>query len=234
MRVLAFDTALFSCSVACIDQDRDICIQRSLAMPRGQAEHLVPMISDLLDEAGIQKGDLNLIATTVGPGAFTGLRIGLSTAQGLALSLGIPICGVTTTDALADDFFKDHSLDKQQKLFAVLETKRKDYYVQVYSHDGRSFLDATSLSPDNLKDHLANSDSIVIGDCTERIRSEFPDITFQSFENYNVLNPATLAELSIQRYKDHPQDCILENLQPVYLRKPDVSEPKRQTRTLSD
>jgi tRNA threonylcarbamoyladenosine biosynthesis protein TsaB len=100
MRILAMDTATSSCSVA-LWCDETIVAARREVMSRGQAEALVPMIGDVLAEAKVTASDLDLLAVTVGPGAFTGLRIGLATARGMGLAAHVPCLGLTTTEVIA-------------------------------------------------------------------------------------------------------------------------------------
>ena len=98
LRILALDAATTACSAA-LWVDGKIVARRFQAMNRGQAEALLPMVAEVLAEAQMTKPDL--IAVTVGPGAFTGIRIGLAAARGLGLAWNIPVAGISTTLALA-------------------------------------------------------------------------------------------------------------------------------------
>ncbi|MGZ8364529.1 MAG: tRNA (adenosine(37)-N6)-threonylcarbamoyltransferase complex dimerization subunit type 1 TsaB, partial [Caulobacteraceae bacterium] len=97
--VLGLDTALTACSVAVIDGDA-VLASRSEPMTRGHQERLAPMVAEVMAEAGIAFDALDRIGVTIGPGGFTGLRVGLAFAKGLALALDIPCVGVTTLAAL--------------------------------------------------------------------------------------------------------------------------------------
>jgi tRNA threonylcarbamoyladenosine biosynthesis protein TsaB len=100
MLVLAIDTALSACSVALV-KDGQTMASRIEPMARGQAERLAPMVRDIMAEYGLAFRQIDRVAVTRGPGAFTGLRIGLAFARGLALALGRPCVGITTLEVLA-------------------------------------------------------------------------------------------------------------------------------------
>lgn len=97
--ILAFDTSAAHCAAALFCDGRVIATHVD-DMARGQAEHLMPMLEDFLDRKGKSWSDLTRIAVGIGPGNFTGIRISVSAARGLALGLGIPAVGVSTLDAL--------------------------------------------------------------------------------------------------------------------------------------
>ncbi len=134
MRLLAIDTALNACSVAVLDDTRDgegIC-SASDQMGRGHAERLMTMIGEVLADSELCFADLDRIVATVGPGSFTGVRVGLSTARGLGLVLDKPVVGVTTLAALADEALRTTSLP----VAAVIDARRGEVYHQVFCEDG--------------------------------------------------------------------------------------------------
>lgn len=100
MLVLALETATDVCSVALVEDDAAL-VSLTLRRPRQHAEQLVPLVQDALRYAGATLGDLAGIAVSQGPGSYTGLRIGVSTAKGLAAASGVPLVGVPTLEALA-------------------------------------------------------------------------------------------------------------------------------------
>lgn len=101
MRILALDAALARCSAAIVIDDALIAARQSDAT-RGHAALLPVMANDVLAEAALSATQLDLVAVTVGPGSFTGIRAGLALAHGIALAAGIPVVGVTVGEALAD------------------------------------------------------------------------------------------------------------------------------------
>jgi len=125
MRILAIDVSVSGCSVAFLDMATNLSSVKRLETDRGQAEHLVPMIDETIRSANTTLKDLDAIAVTRGPGSFTGVRIGLSTAKTLGLALDIPVFGFSTLDVIA----RKHASDTET-LF-LIDTKRDDFYGQV-------------------------------------------------------------------------------------------------------
>lgn len=99
---LGFETSAAQCAAALLRGDA-VLAHLSEEMTKGQAERLFPMLEDLLGQAGLAWRDLEVIGVGIGPGNFTGIRIAVAAARGLALSLGIPAVGVTATEAAALD-----------------------------------------------------------------------------------------------------------------------------------
>ena len=124
--MLAFDTSAAHCAAALLLPDR--VILRHEPMEKGQAERLVPLLEEVLAEAGIGWADLKAIAVGTGPGNFTGVRISVAAARGLALGLGIPAVGVTRLEALA------HGLSRPLRV--IEDARRGEVYVQDFQEDG--------------------------------------------------------------------------------------------------
>jgi tRNA threonylcarbamoyladenosine biosynthesis protein TsaB len=123
--LLAIDTCLGACSAAILADDQ-LRAQVSEPMTRGHQERLAPAVRDLMAAAKISFGELDRIGVTVGPGSFTGLRVGLAFAKGLALALGRPCIGVGTLEALAA------AADAKGRTAAVIDAGRGCVYVQVF------------------------------------------------------------------------------------------------------
>ncbi|MGB4106276.1 MAG: tRNA (adenosine(37)-N6)-threonylcarbamoyltransferase complex dimerization subunit type 1 TsaB [Alphaproteobacteria bacterium] len=143
--ILALDTALNHCSAA-VRTDGGI-FSESKAMVQGHAEVLLPMAERVLAEAGIDYADLDAIAVTTGPGAFTGLRIGLSTARALALALDVPLFGITTTQLLALQSVRDNP----KPVAVMLDTKRGDFYFQTFDAEGKALAAAAVMAGDEIR-----------------------------------------------------------------------------------
>ncbi|MGB1028034.1 MAG: tRNA (adenosine(37)-N6)-threonylcarbamoyltransferase complex dimerization subunit type 1 TsaB, partial [Rhodospirillaceae bacterium] len=99
--LLVLDAALAACGVAVLSDPETVLAHQLVPMARGQGEALVPLAQDCIAEAGLRPQDLTAIAVTIGPGSFTGIRVGISAAKGFAVALDLPVLGIRVTDALA-------------------------------------------------------------------------------------------------------------------------------------
>lgn len=125
MRILALDSALAQCAAAIV-VDAQTAAQRQQPAARGQASLLPVMAEAVLGEAGMVAAQLDLVAVTVGPGSFTGIRAGLALAHGIGLAAGVPVIGVTVGEALAD---------------ALPQLGQRELWSAVDSRRGRVFLE---------------------------------------------------------------------------------------------
>jgi len=144
MRVLAIDTALEACSAAVLDTEQAaIAAHESLAMLRGHAEALMPMIARVLNRAGLKFAALDRIAVTTGPGSFTGLRVGIAAARGIALAAGKPAVGLSTLAAYAAPLI---AADDTLPVVSAIDARHDHVYLQVFGPGGRTIV-APRLAP---------------------------------------------------------------------------------------
>ncbi len=138
MRVLAIDCALDACAAAVFDSDAgSIIASETRIMARGHAEALMPLIARVMDEAGTEFRDLGRIAVTVGPGSFTGLRVGISAARGIALAARKPAIGLTTLAGLAAPLIAE---DDTTPVVAAVDARHDHVYMQIFGPGGRTLL----------------------------------------------------------------------------------------------
>ena len=219
--ILALDTAMGGCTAAVVAEGHHGV--RSETMPRGQAEHLVPFAQEAMEQGGVGYDDLDAVLCTVGPGAFTGLRIGLSTARAYGLSLEIPVFGITTTQVLALAFS-----EKEGKPCAtIIETKRCDFYIQFFDKNGGAISEAQALERSDIK---VPEDCVLIGDGVARFL-EAGGLENEADATKYVLPDMLLAAKRLQA-GGVTGDIFKKEAQPVYLRGADVSEPKTPPRKL--
>jgi len=137
MLVLGLDTCLNSCSVAALDGARVLASRREV-MARGHQERLAPMAREVVAEAGREWADFDRIAVTVGPGSFTGLRVGVAFAKGLASALDRPAVGIGALEALA--------AEAEGLVAAVIDARRDQLYLQIFE-DGAPLMAPDVLAP---------------------------------------------------------------------------------------
>src|SRR5665811_2537931 len=138
MLILAIDTALDACAAGVLDTEAGKLIaQESQAMKRGHAEALMPLIARVIQESGTTFAALDRIAVTTGPGSFTGLRVGLSAARGIALAAGKPVVGLTTLTAYAAPVVSQNA---GQPVISAIDARHDHVYFQVVSGDGSSLI----------------------------------------------------------------------------------------------
>jgi tRNA threonylcarbamoyladenosine biosynthesis protein TsaB len=138
MLILAIDTALDACAAGILDTEAgQLIAQESQAMKRGHAEALMPLIARVIAASGVGFSSLDRIAVTTGPGSFTGLRVGLSAARGIALAAGKPVVGLTTLSAYAAPVV---SRNAGPPVISAIDARHDQVYFQVVSGDGRPLI----------------------------------------------------------------------------------------------
>ena len=144
MILLALDTAGVDCAVAIYDSESDVVLAEvSETIGKGHAERLMTLVDAALDQAGKSLADLGRIAVTIGPGSFTGIRVGVAAARGFALALGIEAVGVTTLSVLAAAHRQSGAAGN---VVAVMDAKRGEVYAQVFGPDGAALTEPAELA----------------------------------------------------------------------------------------
>ena len=162
MITLAFDTCLDACSVALFGGGSgETLAHRHVPMSRGHAEALPVLIGDVTKEAGLQPHDIGQVAITRGPGTFTGVRIGVSAARGLAISGSIPIIAISSLEALAACAMAKGP--PAASVAALIDARRGEVYAAVYSSRCVETLGPCVLPADGLDEALPEGELIVIG-----------------------------------------------------------------------
>jgi tRNA threonylcarbamoyladenosine biosynthesis protein TsaB len=219
INILALDTATNTCSVALWSEGRVIAAL-SENMERGQAEALAPMISAVMIEARQiipeEFSALHAIAVTIGPGAFTGVRIGLATAKALALPRQLPVIGLTTFEAIGCDVDQMH-----QPLLLAIETKREDFYVQMFDNAGAAAMEPVALTANEIRPLLPSEPFMVAGDGADRLISllSAPGHDLSIVKVQATLDAKNFVALAAKRY----QQGNVGRLSPLYLRAPSVT-----------
>ena len=222
-RILALDAAGSACSAA-VWAEAGVVARRFEVMRRGQSERLVPMIQDVMSEAGFDFAALDAIAVTLGPGGFTGVRIGLATARGLALACGLPVLGLSsflTVAAAVPD------VERQDRRLAVmLDAKRSDLYLQVFGSDLVPLAEPSCVAPADLAARLPAGRLVLAGDAVAQGLAGLGGARNEQFlisAAPEQADAAILAGLAADLPLPDPEAPWPR---PLYLRPPDVTLPE--------
>lgn len=209
--LLAFDTATPAVTVALHDGERVVC-ERTVVDAMRHGELLAPGIAAVLEEAGVVRQDLTAIAVGVGPGPFTGLRVGLVTARTLGAVLEIPVYGVCTLDVLAVE-----AVDQGRvagPFHVATDARRKEVYWASYDADAHRLGGAEVVRPAD----VATSGAVV-----GRGAVLYPDV-FPDGRQPEHPSAAVLARVVVEERAE------LHDPEPMYLRRPDTAEPRERKR----
>ena len=208
MIALGFDTCLSACSVAVVDGERVLACAREV-MARGHQERLAPMAQQVMAKAGLTFGQLDRIGVTVGPGSFTGLRVGIAFAKGLALSLDRPTVGIGTLEALA--------AHAKGLVFPAIDARRGQLYLQAFE-DGRALMAPDALTAEAAAARIAELSMgrpfTLTGSGAALLTDLSPAATLLPAEGADARDVARLTVL-----RDPAP------LKPLYLRAPDAKLP---------
>ncbi|SLN19515.1 tRNA (adenosine(37)-N6)-threonylcarbamoyltransferase complex dimerization subunit type 1 TsaB [Oceanibacterium hippocampi] len=218
MKILALDTALGACSVAIVEDGR-VLAHRTRLGARGQAEALMPMVEAVRADAGLAFAALDRLAVTVGPGSFTGLRIGLAAARGLALATGLPLVGVTTLRAIERAARADRN--DPRPLVVALDARRGEIYLQSFDANGRPLGDALAIAPRRAAALLPDGQVLAAGSGAALLAAAHGALAITCLDG--ILEPDARW---VARYAASlPPPRTGEVPAPLYLRAPDAKLP---------
>jgi len=216
--LLAIDTSANLCAAALYDCDsHSVIAEKSEDIGRGHAERLMGLLAELLDEAGLAYRDLNQIAVTSGPGSFTGIRVGLATARGLALGLGLKVIGINVLEAIA---FQHNSAPNDTPIVVALDAKRREVFLQIFSPSSEQLSKPLAVPIEQIGKiipkqpiRIAGSASNVVAEQISRLANP-PEIEICS--NQNTASIADIANLAARLKPDANRPV------PLYLRSADA------------
>jgi tRNA threonylcarbamoyl adenosine modification protein YeaZ len=199
------------------DRTAETLASRTEVATNRHGELLAPMIEAVLRDAGSTPGDLAAVGVGLGPGPFTGLRVGIMTAAAMGDALGIPVYGVCSLDVIAAGFARNG------RRFAVLtDARRKQVYWSAYDEIGRRVEGPDVATPIEVSERLAGRVTHVTGAGALAYRDQFR--TFAVVETDGFPDAAVLAGCVAGKVIDHAPG---DTLTPLYLRRPDATPPGR-------
>jgi tRNA threonylcarbamoyl adenosine modification protein YeaZ len=210
MIVLAIDTAGVDCSAALYDSAAGkVLSDVTETIGKGHAERLMAVIDEALAAANLPLKAVERVAVVIGPGSFTGIRVGVAAARGLGLALGIESVGVTTLEALAVKFLGEHP---GHPVVVAMDAKRNEVYTQAFSATGDALSQPAALSPEDASDLAKSLSAAMTGSWVEHSLGK----AVADHEGRDRFDIAVVARIAAEK----PVDA--QRPKPLYLRGPDA------------
>jgi len=214
-RLILIETAASMLSTAIVEDGRIICSLES-DEPRSQAAMTAPFIKQMLDQAGLKARDCDAVCVSKGPGSYTGLRVGVSTAKGIAFGAGIPLIGIGTLDILAQQGLEAlrNGLGSESApadvdfIVPLIDARRMEVYTAVYDGSGKRL---TEIAPRIIDSHsfeaeIGPSASVLyIGDAADKCREPLAreGASFlQTFPKATAMAPLATAAYNAKQFED--------------------------------
>jgi tRNA threonylcarbamoyladenosine biosynthesis protein TsaB len=216
MRVLAIDTALGACSAALVETDDEAGHANvvSIPMARGHAEALMPAVAHVLSRGG-GPGAVERVAVTVGPGSFTGLRVGLACARAVGLATGLPVVGVTTLSALVAPLLD--AGDGATPVAAAIDARRGRVFFQSFGGDGRARVSARLIEARDAARAIGGGPALVIGSGAALVAAAAEDASIRTAAaSHDAPDPVWVARLGAASDPDRSPP------RPLYLKAADA------------
>jgi len=220
-RLLAFDCSGAACSAA-VWRDGAVRSQVFVEMERGQAEHILPQIARVMDEARLSFDELEAIATIVGPGSFTGLRIGLAAARGVALASGKKLIALDAFEA----FLAAIPIDCATGLpiLVAVDSRRGPVFAQLFGPDRQKIGEPAQVERDALLAFVPDGPVAIAGD-GQAAFAALNQARFMMLTDHFRIRAAAVARAAALL---GPDGLDRLPLSPLYLRPPDVTMPKQR------
>ena len=222
VRILSIETSTANCSVA-VHLDGALISLSELAVAGAHAERLMLLVEEVVKEANVGFQDLDAIAVSGGPGSYTGLRIGVSTAKGLAFGLNKPLIGVDTLQALASAV----ELKEGELVIPVLDARRMEIFREIFDWKLNSVvkLDTEVLSHDSFQNFLGGHRVYFLGDAVGKVESiiKHDHANFVSGLSFSAQHMGGLAFSKFQK----GQFADLAYFVPNYLKEFKALHPKK-------
>lgn len=195
--ILSIETATSVCSVAIHDSGRLISLCETNEQS-AHAEQLMLLVEESLKKAGIESGQLDAIAVSEGPGSYTGLRIGVSTAKGLAFGLDKPLISINTLQSLASAI----SVKKGELIIPVLDARRMEIYREVFDWklNSVSKLAAEILGDGVFENFLENRRVYFLGDAVQKVKSVVSSEN-ATFNSEIVFSASHMGNLALEKFR---------------------------------
>lgn len=223
--ILSIETSTEICSVALSDEGKTLCSLEYRGAPQ-HASRLTPMINDLMEGASLTFRDLDAVAVSAGPGSYTGLRIGASTAKGIAYAANIKLIAVPTLSIMAHAIFE---ADKECRLACpMIDARRMEVYTTIIGRDGQiiSPTEALIVDQNSFGTELAHNDITFGGNGSVKCKEVITSPRAKFIDNIVPL-ASDMSQLAYERLKDGRTEN-LAYFEPFYLKEFIATTPKNK------
>lgn len=221
MKILAMDTSSCNATVAVCDENK-ILGEYTVSNDRAHSQIIMPMLEDLLKHCALTVNDIDVFAVALGPGSFTGLRIGIAAMKTLAQALSKPIIGVSSLDLTASSFFASDKV-----ICPIFDARRNDVYNALYLN-GNKFISERVVDFDELLIELDGKDVIFAGDALIKYKDKILSFDKPNWHiapcSLSMQRASALAAVALDRAAKQDFDDLYD-LSPIYLR---LSQAERE------
>jgi len=214
MKILSMDTSSVNATVAVCD-DNKILGEYTIGNERAHSQIIMPMLEDMLKRSNLSIKDIDIFAVALGPGSFTGLRIGVAAMKTLALSLNKKIIGVSSLDSVAENFpWQD------KYICPIFDARRNDVYNAIY-YNGKKITNDRICDFDEILIEMAHKEVVFAGDALSKYKERI-----LSFNNpkwliapvhLSMQRASALCHIALERAKNDDFDTV-DGLNPIYIR----------------
>lgn len=208
MNILAIDTCHSEFSVAIL-QDGKILKDITCNEPGKHAEKLLVIIEKILHATSLTYNKIDRLAVSIGPGSFTGVRIGLAAVKGINLATKIPIIGITTLEAVAEQS------DSIATKLVCLDARRDQIYAQIFSNNFEALSEALLLTYENISQMEPKEPYTIIGDGSDKVIAYLQNKQFNVISHTAKANAASVAKVAFRKAA-----LAIQPVKPLYLRSP--------------
>lgn len=219
MKVLGIDTSTKVATIAVIDEE-EVIGEYSLSKDMSHSEKLMPMISEVLENIDLKIGDIDLYSVGLGPGSFTGLRIGAATVKSFAHLFNKPIIGVSTLESLAYNLYLNKSI-----IMPMLDARRDRVYTALYTFQASQIKEIEAsqiLEIESIGEKLKEYENIIVNGqgsfvYREEIKKALGEKVQFASSGQNLSRAVSICELALEKYKAGQRDDLF-TLTPDYIR----------------
>ena len=222
--ILNIETSTINCSVALSVDGNSVCLKEHSEEGYSHGENLHVFIDEVISESGYALNELDAISVSMGPGSYTGLRIGISAAKGLCYSLGLPLISLSTLEILAYQV----NLTNKGYVIPVLDARRKEVYSAVFSesHQLERSIEAEIIKEYSYQSFLTKGKVYVIGNAANKVKSILNKEIASRIEFTETLpSSGEMAELSEKKFKTSDFENVAY-FEPYYLKDFIAIKPK--------